>query len=91
MAEHDIVVNTDEFPGNSNKSKEELVKPKVEKVVTGKVEKHKPSTLKKMGSMIFSDISEDDLRTEIVFDYLIPTIKDTVVDLRVSCLPTKIQ
>ena len=80
MAEHNIVVN-DDFPGNSNKSKEEQPKAKVEKVVSGNIVKSKPSFLKKMAGVIFSDVSEEDLRTEIVFDYLIPTIKDTVVDM----------
>ena len=81
MAEHDLEINTADFPGNSNKSKEEIVKPKVEKVVSGKVEKHKPSFIQKAASVIFSDINEEDLKSEIIFDYLVPTIKDTLVDM----------
>ena len=81
MAEHDIIINPDDFPGNSNKSKEEQPKAKVEKVVSGNVVTRKPSFFRKAAGVIFSDVSEEDLRTEIIFDYLIPTIKDTVVDM----------
>ena len=81
MAEHDILINTDDFPGNSNKSKEEVIKPKVDKVISGTAEKRKPSFFHKAASVIFSDINEEDLRTEIIFDYLVPTIKDTLVDM----------
>ena len=81
MAERDIVINLDDFPGNSNKSKEESAKAKVEKVIDGPVKRSKPSFFKKAARVIFSDVSEEDLRTEIIFDYLVPTIKDTVVDI----------
>lgn len=81
MAEHNIIVDPNEFPGNSNKSKEEVVKAKVDKVISGKVERRKPSFLKRAASVFFSDISEEDIRTELIFDYLVPTIKDTVVDM----------
>lgn len=81
MAEHDMKISADDFPGNSDKSKQELSAPKREKVVEGKVEKHKPSFFKKATSVIFSDVSEEDLRTELIFDYLVPTIKDTVVEM----------
>ena len=79
MAEHDMITSSDEFPGNSNKSKEEVIKAKVDKVVSGKVEKRKPSFFRKVAGTIFSDVSEEDIRTELIFDYLIPTVKDTVV------------
>lgn len=81
MAEHNIIVNADDFPGNSNRSKEELAVQKREKIVKGKVEKHRPSFFRKAASVIFSDVSEEDIRTELIFDYLVPTIKDTVVDM----------
>ena len=81
MAERDILINTDDFPGNSNKSKEEVVKAKVEKVIDGPVKKSKPSFFKKAAGVIFSDVSEEDIRTELIFDYLVPTIKDTIVDM----------
>ena len=81
MAERDILINVDDFPGNSNKSKEEAPKAKVEKVIDGPVKTAKPSFFRKAAKVIFSDVSEEDLRTEIIFDYLIPTIKDTVVDI----------
>ena len=81
MAERNLEINTADFPGNSNKSKEEPVKPKVDKVVSGKVEKRKPSFIQKAAGVIFSDINEEDLKSEIIFDYLVPTIKDTIVDM----------
>lgn len=82
MAERDILISTDDFPGNSKKSKEEVQKVnKVSKVIDGTVKRSKPSFFKKAARVIFSDVSEEDLRTEIIFDYLVPTIKDTVVDI----------
>lgn len=81
MAERDILINTDDFPGNSNKSKNEVTKAKVEKVIDGPVKKSKPSFIKKAAKAIFSDVSGEDLRGEIIFDYLVPAIKDTVVDI----------
>ena len=81
MAEHDIIINPDDFPSNAHKTKKELSKPKQEKVVTGEVKKTKPSFLKRAAEAIFSDVEEQDLKTQIVFDYLVPTIKDTVVDM----------
>lgn len=81
MAERDILINTDDFPGNSKKSKEEVVKAKVDKVIDGPVKRSKPSFFRKAAGIIFSDVSEEDLRSELVFDYLVPTIKDTIVDM----------
>lgn len=81
MAERDIIVNPNDFPSNSNKSKEVKEK-KLEKIVQGEVKKTKPSFLKKMGAVFFSDtMDEEDLRSYLIFDYLVPTIKDTVVDM----------
>lgn len=80
MAERDILINTDDFPGNSNKSKQEIVK-KTEKVIDGPVKRAKPSFFRKAAGVIFSDVNEEDLRSELIFDYLVPTIKDTIVDM----------
>ena len=78
MAERDIIINPEEFPSNSKKPKEK----KVEKIVQGTVKQTKPTFLKRAASAIFAnDISEEDLRTEIIFDYLIPTIRDTLSDM----------
>lgn len=81
MAEHGIIISPDDFPGNSNKEKEELATPKREKVVNGEVKCKKPSFFKKTLGIMFADVSEEDMRTEIIFDYLVPTVKDTVVDV----------
>lgn len=82
MAERDIIINTGDYPGNSNKDKEESKRPKQEKIVQSKVVKSKSSFLKKAAGYFFQDAAdEDDLKTTIIFDYLIPTIKDTVVDM----------
>ena len=81
MAERDdiIVIDPKDYPGNSNKSKE--VKKKAEKVVDGAVKRSKPSFFRQAANAIFSDVNEDDLRSEIIFDYLVPTIKDTIVEM----------
>ena len=81
MAEHNIIINSEDFPGNSNKSKEEKQIPKRKKIIDGTVVKSKPSFLRKAAGVIFSDVNEEDLRTELIFDYLVPTIKDTIVDM----------
>lgn len=84
MAEHEIVINSDDFPSNSNKSKavqEEQKPQKLEKIVEGGVKKSKPSILKKVTKAIFCDVDEEDLRTQIIFDYIIPTAKDTIVSI----------
>lgn len=79
MAEHDILINPDDFPSNSNKEKEEH---KLEKVVKGEVKKTKPSFFKKAASAIFADdISEEEIRSELIFDYLVPTIKSTLNEM----------
>lgn len=82
MAERDdvVIIDPKDYPGNSNKSKEENKK-KVEKVVDGTVTRTKPSFFHQAAKVMFSDISEEDLRSEIIFDYLVPTIKDTVVEM----------
>lgn len=82
MAERDIIINSDDFPGNSNKSKEVVEKPKFEKVVESTVVKSKPSFFHKAIGAFFSDAETgEDLKSTIIFDYLIPTMKDTVFEI----------
>ena len=81
MAEHEIILNEDEYPSNSNKSKIEEKKKEDAPVISSIVTKAKPSFFRRAAGVIFSDISEEDLRSEIIFGYLVPTIKDTVVDM----------
>lgn len=82
MAERDIIIDSGNFPGNSNKDKEQPKREKKEKIVQSKVVKSKPSFLRKTASLFFKDAAdEEDLKTTIIFDYLIPTVKDTVVEM----------
>lgn len=82
MAERDIVINTSDYPGNSNKDKEQPKREKKDKIVQSKVIKSKPSVLKKAANIFFKDAAdEDDLKSTIIFDYLIPTMKDTIVEM----------
>ena len=85
MAERDIVIDHDKFPGNSNKDKEERKaedRPKQDKIVQGSVRRSKPSIFSKVAESFFSEAAnEEDLKTTIIFDYLIPTIKDTIVEM----------
>lgn len=82
MAERDdiIIIDPKDYPGNSNKSKEKEKK-KAEKVVDGTVKRSKPSFFRQAVGAIFSDISEEDLKSEIIFDYLLPTIRDTIFEM----------
>ena len=78
MAEREII-NPDNFPSNTNKEKEER---KLKKVIKGDVKIQKPSFLKKALSSIFADdLSEDDIRNELIFDYLVPTVKNTLNEM----------
>lgn len=82
MAERDIIINPGDFPGNSNKDKEQAKRPKQEKSIQSKVVKSKPSIFKKAAGIFFKDAAdEDDLKATIIFDYLIPTMKDTIVEM----------
>ena len=75
MAEK-VILDEQEFPSNSKE------RPKHEKVVTGEVVTRKPSFAKRFANTFFAqDIGEEDIKSYIVFDVLIPTIKDTIVDL----------
>jgi len=80
MAERDIIIDPKEYPSNNKKTKF-TNEHKVEKIVQGNVKKTKTSFIKRASSIFFSDVSEDDIKTELIFDYLIPTIKDTLVDM----------
>ena len=79
MAEHnDIVYNPDDFPSNTSEDK----KKRLEKVIQGNVVKRNDGFLKRaITSIVSSDITTQDLRDELIFDYLVPTVKDTLVDM----------
>lgn len=78
MAEREII-DPDNFPSNTNKQKEER---KLQKVIKGDVKIQKPSFFRKALSSIFADdLSEDDIRNELIFDYLVPTVKNTLNEM----------
>ena len=59
---------------------EEKEKPKMQKVIDTPVTVKKASTGKKLASIFFSD-ETDNIGDHIVFDLLIPAIKDTIVNI----------
>ena len=59
---------------------DEKEKPKMQKVIDQPVVVKKPSTGKKLASIFFSE-ETDNLGDHIVFDLLIPAIKDTIVNI----------
>ena len=72
----------EDYKPNSFKYKneqKELQEKKVEKVVTGSVRTKKPSVVKKMFSTFISEDSKD-IKSHIVDDIIIPTIKDLLMD-----------
>lgn len=80
MADNDIILNPDNFPSNSNKDKEE--EKRAIKTIEGKVKKASPSFLRKATNVIFSnDLTENDIKSELIYDYLVPTIKDTLATM----------
>lgn len=71
-----VILNEDDFPSNSKESTAH------EKVVTGEAITRKPSFMRRLGSTLFAqDIGEEDIKSYIVFDVIVPTIRDTIVDL----------
>lgn len=65
---------------NSHQSKAKQEKPQVEKVVKGHTKvKSKPMGKKLAGAMIEEDMS--DVKEYLVWDVLIPALKDTIVDI----------
>ena len=88
MANHNIEIEVDHgasdirevsisAPSNSNKSKE---RQKREKIVKGKVIQKKPSMTKQITDTFFGE-DVDNIREYVIFDVLIPAIKDTFFDV----------
>lgn len=78
----DPVINREEFPSNSHKSKEEAKTEKapVKKVVKNKVIKQKPSMMKVITSSIFGEEVEN-VGEYLLNDVLIPAAKNTISDI----------
>lgn len=78
------MINPAELPGNTNKSKERPpVTPepkKIESVVTGPVRRQKTSLGKKFKETFFS-ASAGSVGEYIIFEVLVPAVKDTVSEL----------
>ena len=74
--------HVEEYKPNSFKYKneqKELEEKKVEKVVTGSVRTKKPNVAKKMISTFISEDAKD-IKSHIMDDVIIPTIKDLLMD-----------
>lgn len=70
-----------EYKSNSFKSKEtEADDKKVEKVVKGEVSVKKPGVGKKFGDVFLNETGEN-VKNYILFDVLLPAIKDAIVDV----------
>lgn len=75
----------DNYKPNSHKYKEDQKKPevkkkKVEKVISGTAKAKKKSEVQKMAGLLFSTEDIDDIRTYIISDVIIPTIKRAIDD-----------
>lgn len=69
----------DNFKSNSHKAREE--RPRAEKVVTGNVSVVKKKGFSKfMSSFMGEERSGDDIKSHILDDLVIPTIKDAIMD-----------
>lgn len=73
-----------EYKPNSNKYKSEQRK-KQEKVVQGKVRRKKKSEVSKLKDIFISEDVED-VKSYIIMDVIIPTIKNTILDTVSMCL-----
>jgi len=92
MANHDIEIKVDNggsdirnisisAPSNSNKEKkEQKEKQKREKIITGNVIRKKPSLSRKVSDVFLGD-DMDNIKDYIIFDVIIPAIKDTFFDV----------
>lgn len=70
----------EEYKSNSHKSKENPSSPVSKKIVTGNVKIQEKHGLAKVASLfIAEDVS--DIKSYIIMDILIPTIRDTIVDI----------
>ena len=73
-----------EYKPNSNKYKTEQRK-KQEKVVQGKVRRKKKSEVRKWKDIFISEDVED-VKSYIIMDVIVPTIKNTILDTVSMCL-----
>lgn len=73
----DIDKKLNAFPSNSHNSKEKEKEKKVEKVVQGQVQTRKKPLSKKFAETFLSDDVEN-VKGFIMFDVIVPTIKDTI-------------
>lgn len=73
-----------EYKPNSNKYKTEQRK-KQEKVVHGKVRRKKKSEVRKWKDTFISKDAED-VKSYIIMDVIVPTIKNTILDVVSMCL-----
>ena len=70
----------EEYVSNSHRSKEELQRKKVEKVVTGSVKAKKKSDIQKLTDVFVSeDVSN--VKSYILMDVLVPAIKKAISDI----------
>lgn len=77
MAERQMIVNIEDFPSNSNKVKEKV---KVEKIVKGKIKKRKKGIGEKLSETFLEDDAQS-VGSYILWDILIPTAKELIVDM----------
>lgn len=81
MASREIlVVDEEQFPSNSNKSKEAKEKVKIEKVVSKNVRKKKKSIAQKAGSAVFEGDTRD-VGNSILWDVIVPAAKSLLSDI----------
>lgn len=79
--------NMDEFKSNSHRAREEEVtdKKKVEKVIKGHVKTKKKSSGRKLAE-VFIPEDVDSVKSHILFDVVVPALKDTFYDAVTSGL-----
>lgn len=70
----------EEFKGNSNKSKEQEEELKRTPVVKGNITVKKDSVGKKFSDVFLSD-TIDNVKSYLVFDIVVPALKDLIVDM----------
>jgi hypothetical protein len=81
MGERKLVRTDLDFPGNSNREKEELgTREKLEPVVTGQVIKKKKTFGQKVSEVFFGDDTRS-VGDYILHDILIPAMKSTISDM----------
>lgn len=82
MAKVELPENTINFPGNSNTKQPEPTedRPKIKKVINGKVVTKKRSFSRRFADLFLGDEAVD-VKGYILQDVLIPSIKDTISDV----------